>query len=131
VILINLSLQNYRLSCNLGWLEQASAASHLVIKGKNLGEIEEYPIGAGAIHVLNDETADEYYVTPSTTGISEIKEHLNQNNELINEFQFSLLNSSANSSGEALQFRIAVKCSDLVNLLKSVRKWNNFNFRED
>lgn len=34
--------------------------------------------------------------------------------------QFSLLNSSANSSGEALQFRIAVKCSDLINLLKSV-----------
>lgn len=34
--------------------------------------------------------------------------------------QFSLLNSSANSSGEALQFRIAVKCSDLVNLLKSI-----------
>lgn len=34
--LINLSLQNYRLTCNLGWLEQASAASHLVIKGQNL-----------------------------------------------------------------------------------------------
>ena len=30
--LINCSLQQYRLSCNLGWLEQQSASSHLVIK---------------------------------------------------------------------------------------------------
>jgi hypothetical protein len=118
--LINLSLQNYRLTCNQGWLEQACSASHLVIKGKNLDGIDDYPIGAGAIHVLNDDTAEEYYVTPSTQGISEIKEHIDQNNALINEMQFSLLNSSANSSGEALQFRIAVKCSDLINLLKSV-----------
>lgn len=120
--LINTSLHNYRLSCNLGWLEQNSASSHLVIKGENLDDVDSYPTGAGAIHVLNDPNANEFYVTPSTAGITEIKEHINQNNELLNAMQYSLLNASANSSGEALQFRISVKCSDLVNLVKTVGK---------
>lgn len=119
--LINCSLQLYRLSCNLGWLEQASAASHLVIKGKNL-DINDFPIGAGAIHVLNDETAEEYYVTPSTAGLTEIKEHINQVQGLIDSMQYSLLHAGDNSSGESLKFRIAVKCSDLVNLVKNIGK---------
>lgn len=120
--LINTSLHNYRLSCNLGWLEQNSAASHLVIKGENLDNVESYPTGAGAVHVLNDASANEFYVTPSTAGISEIKEHINQNNQLLDAMQYSLLNTSANSSGEALEFRISVKCSDLINLIKTVGK---------
>lgn len=118
--LINSSLQQYRLSCNLGWLEQQSASSHLVIKGRNLDNIDEYPVGAGAIHVLNDDSAQEYYVTPSTTGMAEIKEHINQLQQLIDTMQYSLLNAGDNSSGESLKFRIAVKCSDLVNLVKNV-----------
>lgn len=118
--LINSSLLNYRLSCNLGWLEQQSASSHLVIKGKNLENIEEYPVGAGAIHVLNDDSAQEYYVTPSTAGMTEIKQHINQVQQLIDTMQYSLLNAGDNASGESLKFRIAVKCSDLVNLVKNV-----------
>ena len=90
------------------------------ILGKNLDNIDEYPIGAGAIHVLNDDSAQEYYVTPSTTGMAEIKEHINQNQQLIDTMQYSLLNAGDNSSGESLKFRIAVKCSDLVNLVKNV-----------
>ena len=121
--LINLSLENYRLSCNLGWLEQAASSSHLVIKGKNLdGDVNDYPIGATAVHLLRDDTAQEYYVTPSTAGMAEIKEHIQQNNELISNMQYSLLNASANSSGEALQFRIAVKVTDLIGLVKNIGK---------
>lgn len=121
--LINLSLENYRLSCNLGWLEQAASSSHLVIKGKNLdGDVNDYPVGATAVHLLRDDTAQEYYVTPSTAGMAEIKEHIQQNNELISNMQYSLLNASANSSGEALQFRIAVKVTDLIGLVKNIGK---------
>lgn len=118
--LIETSLHNYRLSCTLGWLQNSCAASHLVIKGKNLDDIQSYPIGAGAIHVLNDESASEEYVTPSTNGMDEIKKHINENNNLMNAMEYSLLNAGANSSGEALQFRISVKCADLVALIKNI-----------
>lgn len=118
--IINLSLQNYRLSCNLGWLQSSSAASHLVIKGKNLDNIQNYPTGAGAIHVLNDDTAQEYYVTPSTAGMSEIKEHIKDNNTLIDAMTYSLINAAANASGQSLKFRIAVKVADLIALIKNI-----------
>ena len=118
--LIETSLHNYRLSCTLGWLELNSAASHLVIKGKNLDDIDSYPVGAGAVHVLNDESASEEYVTPSTNGMSEIKQHINENNALIDAMNYSLLNAAANSSGDALAFRISVKCADLISLINNI-----------
>lgn len=118
--LIELSLTNFRLSCNLAWLESNCAASHLVIKGKNLDDISEYPVGAGAIHVLNDESADEQYLTPSTNGMTEIKDHIKENNILIDQMNYNLLNAGANSAAEALQFRIAVKVADLVALINNI-----------
>lgn len=118
--LIEVSLANFRLSCNLGWLENNCAASHLVIKGKNLDDISNYPVGAGAIHVLNDETANEEYVTPSTSGMDEVKKHIAENNTLIDGMNYSLLNAAANSSGDALAFRVSVKCADLISLIKNI-----------
>ena len=118
--LIELSLTNFRLTCTLSWLENNSAASHLVITGKNLDDVSNYPIGAGAIHVLSDETAKEEYLTPSVNGMSEIKTHINDNNALIDAMQYSLLNAGANAAAESLQFRIAVKVTDLVGLVKNV-----------
>lgn len=118
--LIETSLANFRLTCTLAWLENNCAASHLVITGKNLDDVSSYPIGAGAIHVLSDESASETYVTPSTSGMDEVKKHLSENNILMDQMQYSLLNAGANSSGEALQFRISVKCSDLVSLIKNI-----------
>lgn len=118
--LIDTSLANFRLSCNLAWLESNCAASHLVITGKNLDDVTNYPVGAGAIHVINDESAKEEYLTPSTNGISEIKDHIKENNDLIDAMTYNLLNAGANSAAEALQFRIAVKVADLVQLIKNV-----------
>ena len=118
--LIDISLQNFRLEANLCWLEASAAASHLVVKGRNLDDLSSYPIGAGAVHILNDETADEYYVTPSTQGMNEIKEHIQENNVLIQEMMYSLTNAAANSSGEALKIRISTKMQDLVGLIKNV-----------
>lgn len=118
--IISLSLENYRLTCLLGWLEQNCAASHLVIKGSNLEDASDYPIGAGAVHVLCDDNSQEYYVTPSTQGIAEIKAHINENNDLIQNQMYTLLDAAANSSGESLKFRIAVKCADLVALIKNI-----------
>lgn len=118
--LIDLSLQNFRLEANLCWLEANAAASHLVVKGRNLDEISNYPVGAGAVHVLNDDTAQEYYVTPSTTGMSEIKQHILDNNAIANEMMYNLTNVAANSSGESLKIRINAKMQDLVGLLKNI-----------
>lgn len=118
--LIDISLQNFRLEANLCWLEASAAASHLVVKGRNLDDMSSYPIGAGAVHVLNDETAQEYYVTPSTQGMTEIKQHIQENNVLIQEMMYSLTNAAANSSGEALKIRISTKMQDLVGLIKNV-----------
>ena len=118
--LIELSLTNFRLSCNLAWLENNCAASHLVIKGKNLDDVTNYPVGAGAIHVINDESASEEYLTPSVNGMDEIKKHMTENNALIDGMNYNLLNAGANSAAEALQFRIAVKVCDLVALIKNV-----------
>ena len=118
--LIETSLHNYRLSCTLGWLELNAAASHLVIKGKNLDDVSSYPLGAGAVHVLNDESASESFLTPSTAGMDEIKKHIEENNNLIDSMQYSLLNAGANASGESLQFRISVKCADLISLIKNI-----------
>ena len=118
--LIDTSLQNFRLEANLCWLEANAAASHLVIKGRNLDDVSNYPIGAGAVHLLNDDTSQEYYVTPSTAGMTEIKDHLQENNSLIKEMMYSLTNAAANSSGEALKIRISTKMQDLVGLVKNV-----------
>lgn len=118
--LINVSLQNFRLEANLCWLEANAAASHLVIKGRNLEDASQYPIGAGAVHILNDDTAQEYYVTPSTQGMAEIKQHIQENLNLANEMMYNLTNAAANSSGEALRIRISSKMQDLVGLIKNV-----------
>ena len=118
--LIETSLTNFRLSCTLAWLVNNCAASHLVIKGKNLDDITNYPVGAGALHILNDETADEEYLTPSTNGMDEVKKIINDNNLLMDQMQYSLLNAGANSAAEALQFRISVKVADLVALVKNI-----------
>lgn len=42
--LIDISLQNFRLEANLCWLEANAAASHLVIKGRNLDDVTNYPV---------------------------------------------------------------------------------------
>ena len=118
--LIDISLQSFRLECNLSWLEANCAASHLVVKGRNLDEMSQYPVGAGAVHVLNDETAQEYYVTPSTQGMAEIKAHILDNNTLAAEMMYSLTQVAANSSGEALKIRISSKMQDLVGLIKNI-----------
>jgi hypothetical protein len=118
--LIDISLQNFRLEANLCWLEANAAASHLVVKGRNLDDIKNYPIGAGAVHVLNDDSAQEYYVTPSTQGMTEIKQHILDNNALANELMYNLTNVAANSSGEALKIRISSKMQDLIGLLKNI-----------
>lgn len=118
--LIDLSLQNFRLEANLCWLEANAAASHLVVKGKNLEDIRNYPIGAGAVHLLNDDTAQEYYVTPSTAGMDEIRQHIQENTSLANELMYNLTNVAANSSGEALKIRISSKMQDLIGLLKNI-----------
>lgn len=118
--LIDTSLQNFRLEANLCWLEANAAASHLVIKGRNLDDVSQYPIGAGAVHVLNDDTANEFYVTPSTQGMVEIKQHIQENNALIKDMMYSLTNAAANSSGEALKIRISTKMQDLVGLIKNI-----------
>lgn len=118
--LIDISLQNFRLECSLCWLEANAAASHLVVKGRNLDDISQYPIGAGAVHILNDDTAQEYYVSPSTQGMTEIKQHILDNNALANEMMYNLTNVAANSSGEALKIRISSKMQDLIGLLKNI-----------
>lgn len=118
--LIDISLQNFRLEANLCWLEANAAASHLVIKGRNLDDASNYPVGAGAVHLLNDDTAQEYYVTPSTQGMTEIKQHILDNNALANEMMYNLTNVAANSSGEALKIRITSKMQDLIGLLKNI-----------
>lgn len=118
--LIDISLQNFRLEANLCWLEANAAASHLVIKGRNLDDCSKYPIGAGAIHVLNDENAQEYYVTPSTAGMAEIKSHILENCSLANELMYNLTNVASNSSGESLKIRINSKLQDLVGLIKVI-----------
>jgi hypothetical protein len=118
--LIDISLQNFRLEANLCWLEANAAASHLVIKGRNLDDASNYPIGAGAVHLLNDDTAQEYYVTPSTQGMAEIKQHILDNNTVANEMMYNLTNVAANSSGESLKIRISSKMQDLIGLLKNI-----------
>lgn len=118
--LIDLSLQNFRLEANLCWLEANAAASHLVIKGRNLDDASNYPVGAGAVHLLNDDTANEFYVTPSTQGMAEIKQHIQENIALANEMMYNLTNAAANSSGEALKIRITSKMQDLVGLVKNI-----------
>lgn len=118
--LIDISLQNFRLEANLCWLESNAAASHLVIKGKNLDNVSNFPVGAGAVHLLNDDTAQEYYVTPSTAGMSEIKEHIKENTALAQDMMYSLINASANSSGESLKVRISTKTQDLIGLVKNI-----------
>lgn len=118
--LIDISLQNFRLQANLCWLEANAAASHLVVTGDNLDDCSQYPVGAGAVHILNDSTAKEYYVTPSVAGMSEIREHIQQNNQLANQLMYSLTNVAANSSGEALKIRLSSKFTDLVALVKNI-----------
>jgi hypothetical protein len=118
--IIDISLQNFRLEANLCWLEANAAASHLVVKGRNLDDISQYPVGAGAVHILNDDTAQEYYVSPSTQGMAEIKQHILDNNALANEMMYNLTNVAANSSGEALKIRISSKMQDLIGLLKNI-----------
>lgn len=118
--LIDISLQNFRLEANLCWLEANAAASHLVIKGRNLDDVSNYPVGAGAVHLLNDDTANEFYVTPSTQGMTEIRQHIQENTSLANELMYNLTNVAANSSGEALKIRISSKMQDLIGLIKNV-----------
>ena len=118
--LIDISLQNFRLNANLCWLEANAASSHLVIKGQNLDNVSEYPVGAGAVHVLNDSNADEFYVTPSIQGISEIKAHIAENTALAQDLMYNLTNVAANSSGESLKIRISSKMQDLIGLLKNI-----------
>lgn len=118
--IIDVSLQNFRLEANLCWLEANAAASHLVVKGRNLDDISQYPIGAGAVHILNDDTAQEYYVSPSTQGMAEIKQHILDNNAIVNEMMYNLTNVAANSSGESLKIRISSKMQDLIGLLKNI-----------
>ena len=118
--LIDISLQNFRLECSLCWLESNAASSHLVIKGQNLDNVSEYPVGAGAVHVLNDASADEFYVTPSTQGMAEIKAHIAENTALAQDLMYNLTNVAANSSGESLKIRISSKMQDLIGLLKNI-----------
>ena len=118
--LIDISLQNFRLECSLCWLETNAASSHLVIKGQNLDNVSEYPVGAGAVHVLNDANANEFYVTPSIQGIAEIKSHIAENTALAQDLMYNLTNVAANSSGESLKIRISSKMQDLIGLLKNI-----------
>lgn len=118
--LIDISLQNFRLEANLCWLEANAAASHLVVKGSNLNDCSNYPVGAGAVHIINDESAQEYYVTPSTQGMTEIKAHIQENIAIANELMYNLTNVAANSSGESLKIRINSKMQDLIGLLKNI-----------
>lgn len=79
----------------------------------------------GAVHILNDDTAQEYYVTPSTAGMTEIKQHIIENKNLANEMMYNLTNVAANSSGEALKVRINSKMQDLIGLVKNIS--NRYN----
>ena len=52
--------------------------------------------------------------------MSEIKEHIKENTALAQEMMYSLINASANSSGESLKVRISTKTQDLIGLVKNI-----------
>ena len=81
------------------------------------------------MHILNDSTASEEYITPSTAGMAEIRQHIQENTKIANELMYNLTNAAANSSGEALRIRIGSKIQDLIGLISNIRRWNYFNIR--
>lgn len=119
--LIDLTWQMFSLGADLRFALHQQSTAHLAIYGTDPdADPKSFATGLGAVHLFSKADAKEEYIAPSVAGIQLQQEKYETMKDEAENFMINLLDSSANSSGEALALKISDKTNSLIAVVKNV-----------